>query len=383
MIVSSIFISNMATRKEKSMAIKEPSFRIGSGRYIQDDGLISSIGTEIIRHASSPLVIGGATALSITRDSISNSIGNHCNKYEIIEHRGTCNENDAERIADYALSNNFDLIVGVGGGVIMDFAKLTAARAHLGVVNVPTSIATCAAFTPLSVKYTEEGRTVGTEHFECEVNAVVADTAVLRRQPKRLVLSGVFDAIAKHTEITHRYDPTLPIGSSPLGLSYASTLARSTRDLLMNETDGALSDMSLDYTTDRFSEIVFATVAVTGVISGIARGSNQTALAHKFYEITRQLFPVESRPYLHGEIVGVGLLLQNHYNGTLSDNDIITSLMHKYSMPASINVFGVPMDNETLMEYEYRISHSSAMSPDDKVAVAKLHDALKYLWSVK
>jgi hypothetical protein len=63
------------------------------------------------------------------------------------------------------------------------------------------------------------------------------------------------------------------------------------------------------------------TIAATGVISGIARGSNQCALAHKFYETARTLFPDASKPYLHGEMVGVGLLLQNHYNGEVENNE--------------------------------------------------------------
>ena len=56
-------------------------------------------------------------------------------------------------------------------------------------------------------------------------------------------------------------------------------------------------------------------IAITGLISGLARGSNQCAIAHKIYETTRILFPAESRPYLHGEIVALGLLPQLIYNG--------------------------------------------------------------------
>lgn len=39
----------------------------------------------------------------------------------------------------------------------MDLAKATAESAHLGCVNIPTSISTCAAFTTMSVMYTPEG----------------------------------------------------------------------------------------------------------------------------------------------------------------------------------------------------------------------------------
>lgn len=51
--------------------------------------------------------------------------------------------------------------MGIGGGVIMDLSKAAAASAGLGVVNIPTSIATCAAFTAMSVMYTPQGAIEG------------------------------------------------------------------------------------------------------------------------------------------------------------------------------------------------------------------------------
>ena len=67
--------------------------------------------------------------------------------------------------------------------------------------STPASSATCAAYTPLSVRYTPDGRTVGTLHFDREVNGVLADSAILLAQPTRLYLAGVFDALAKFVEI--------------------------------------------------------------------------------------------------------------------------------------------------------------------------------------
>ena len=85
---------------------------------------------------------------------------------------------------------------------------------------------------------------------------------------------------------------------------------------------------------------------ILGIISGIARGSNQTALGHKFYEATRFLFPKSSRPYLHGEIVGVGLLLQNYFNGEEGNNEYLVSLMKKYGMPHTVSGVGASLSGE-------------------------------------
>ena len=59
--------------------------------------------------------------------------------------------------------------------------------------------------------------------------------------------------------------------------------------------DAVISDIEEGNITDTVEQVVFNTIAGTGVISGIARGSNQTALAHKFYESTRAMFFEESK----------------------------------------------------------------------------------------
>ena len=62
------------------MPIKEESFRIGSGRYIQGPGYLRKTAEEVLRLGTSPLIVGGKTALAITRGEIEKSIQGKCNK---------------------------------------------------------------------------------------------------------------------------------------------------------------------------------------------------------------------------------------------------------------------------------------------------------------
>ena len=363
------------------MPIREKSFRIGSGRYLQEPGILKSLGAEVLRLGKAPLIVGGKTALQLTASEIEESVGASCSRYRIEIHTGTCNEEDARAFAALALEERFDVIVGVGGGVIMDFAKMIAHFAALPIINVPTSSATCAAYTPLSVMYTKEGRTVGSFHHEREVNAVLADTAVISTQPTRLLLAGVFDAMAKYLEIKHRYSGDG--ADCPLGLDYAYALSERSFKVLCEKTDACLTDMKNGVFSNAVEELVFATIAATGVISGIARGSNQCALAHKFYEITRVLFSEASRPYLHGELVGAGLLMQNYYNNETERNTELIRLMQKHSMPYRVSELGVEKTEESFIEYFERIKNSSAINGKDSRECEKLALALRYLWEIK
>ena len=358
------------------MPIKEESFRIGCGRYLQGAGHVKKAGEEVLRLGSAPLIIGDKTALRIARERLEKSISEKCNKYEFVVHTGTCNEEDAKRLAELAQERGYDVIVGVGGGVICDFAKLCAYHARLPVLNIPTSSATCAAYTPLSVRYTKDGRTVGSIHYSYEVNAVLVDTEIIATQPIRLFLSGVFDALAKFVEIKQRYNEE--VKDYPLGLDYAYVLSRYSFGLLNDNMQRCIDDLEGGIVSETLERVIYTAIAATGVISGIARGSNQTAIAHKFYEATRALFYKNTREFTHGELVGVGLLIQNHFNGEVENNGVLLALMRKYGLPSSVEELNIEKTDEVFEAYYDAICKSSAIESDEEAE--RFRESLNYLW---
>ena len=360
------------------MPIKEESFRIGCGRYIQGVGYTQKVGEEVLRLGTSPLIIGGKTALGITRDNIEKGVKENCNKYEFIVYTGTCNEESAKDFASLAKEKGYDVIVGVGGGVICDFAKLCGYFARLPVINVPTSSATCASYTPFSIRYTPDGKTVGGLYYENEVGAVIADTAVIANQPIRLFLAGVFDALAKFPEIKQTFNEK--VEKYPIGLDYAYFMSKHSFALLNDKTQKCIDDMEKGIVSDDVESIIFTLIAATGTISGIARGTNQSALAHKFYYATKTLFPKSSKSYLHGEIVGIGLILQNHFNGEEENNEHLLMLMRKYNMPSSLENIGIDKTEETFNMYYDIIANSEVVETDDEKK--RLKKSLEYFFDI-
>ena len=362
------------------MPIKESSFRIGCGRYVQGENLLNDCGSEFIRLGKRPLIVGDSVSLEITESALRTSATRSGLDCEFVVHDGTCNDDSAKKIAEIKKQRGCDLIVGVGGGVIMDFAKLCAYFAECPVINIPTSSATCAAYTPLSVRYTPEGKTVGTLHYGYEVDAVIVDTSILKNQPVRLLLAGVFDALAKFVEIKQRFRTDAAPGEFPVGLDYAYVMSEYSYRILTEHTAGSIEDMKLARVSERLEQVIFTSIAATGVISGIARGSNQCALGHKFYETTRTLFPEDARNMLHGEIVGVGLLLQNMFNGEKQNNASLLSLMRKHGMPSSVSELNVPQTAQTMALYEEKLRNSSAVEKGNEQEYARLHECLVALW---
>lgn len=92
----------------------------------------------------------------------------------------------------------FDAVVGVGGGVVNDLCKLVSTPGDLPYVYVPTC--------PSMDGYTSDSASVIYEGVKSSVackcpDAVVADTDVISKAPKKLLLAGIGDMLAKYVSI--------------------------------------------------------------------------------------------------------------------------------------------------------------------------------------
>lgn len=79
--------------------------------------------------------------------------------------RGHCSESDVQQLAAES-GDDRSVVIGVGGGALLDTAKALARRLGLPFVAAPTIAATCAAWTPLSVWYNDAGQALHYEIFD-------------------------------------------------------------------------------------------------------------------------------------------------------------------------------------------------------------------------
>ena len=211
------------------------AFKFGAGRYIQEPDALKLAGGEIGRFGHHALVIGGPTALDIAGEPLRRSLCDACVTHEFVVYPGYNTREAANHYAAYCKKNSFDVVVGVGGGKIMDLAKSIAHMAELPVVNIPTQAATCAAYTPMSVMYTEEGAAYGTVggnfYHDYEVSAVIIDETVMIHQPPRYAASGILDAMAKFIEVQHGH-ASMPFNDFNIELYTAYYLSKYTYDML-------------------------------------------------------------------------------------------------------------------------------------------------------
>ena len=113
---------------------------------------------------------------------------------------GQCTEEEILRCTGLAKALNPDVVVGIGGGKILDTAKAVAHYAALPAVIVPTVASTDSPCSSLSVVYLDNGEF---DHYlflnRCP-DMVVVDTAVVAKAPVALLVAGMGDAMATYFE---------------------------------------------------------------------------------------------------------------------------------------------------------------------------------------
>jgi len=102
--------------------------------------------------------------------------------------------------------NNMDLLLGVGGGSVIDITKLAAYELSKPFISVPTSAAHDGIASPrASLKH----RTGSVSKTAESPLAILADTAIICKAPYRMLVSGCADVISNISavmdwELAHR-----------------------------------------------------------------------------------------------------------------------------------------------------------------------------------
>ena len=251
--------------------------------------------------------------------------------------------------------------------MILDFAKIIADLLNKPLVTVPTSSATCCAYTPMSVCYTPQGQTAGSRNYSWSIAAVLADMDILSRQPPRLLVAGACDALAKKIEIEQRMRGRQPSELDP-GFAACYALADYIYGRILAELDEAAEDCRNRRNTKRLYDMVYYSIVGAGVVSGLAKGARQTAVGHKFYLYIRTAHTVSAASWLHGELVAIGLIAQLVYNGQYAQALEFRDLLRRLKLPDSFPALGIARSATELADcYEF-IRNSSAMreaGPDD------------------
>ncbi len=321
--------------------------KIGVSRFLFGSGAVKRLGEEVLRYGGKAIFVGGKTTLPMIRARV----GEDMEKKGIHAVWKTMDEPNsvdfANRIKTEAKETEAEVIVAVGGGKCMDLCKVASDLAGIPIITVPTSVATCAGSSAVSIMYTKD-----TGSYDCsipkekEVDSVIADLEIIGDSPKRLFAAGIMDSIAKLPEIVNgRESMAYPEVSVYKHMAYINSVF--IYEFLTKNGVAIYRDPKADSTLLR--DVVLINLIITSMVSGFSSGSDQLAVAHGLYDGIRKYFPGESKDVLHGEIVAVGILMQLKFNRDSEEEyQKILSMMKEMNMPLKLRDLGVDPTSENL-----------------------------------
>ena len=264
--------------------------------------------------------------------------------------KGHCSEHDVAELAQQAGADR-SVVIGVGGGALLDTAKAVARRLGLPVVAIPTIAATCAAWTPLSVWYNDAGQALHFEIFDDANFLVLVEPQIILDAPVEYLLAGIGDTLAKWYEavVLAPQPENLPL-TVRLGINNALAI----RDVLLESSEAALADQQRGEVTQAFRDVVDAIIAGGGMVGGLGERYTRVAAAHAVHNGLTVLPQTEK--FLHGTKVAYGILVQS---ALLGQDDVLAQLVaayQRFNLPTTLAELEVDIHNRA--ELDKVIAHT-------------------------
>jgi glycerol dehydrogenase-like iron-containing ADH family enzyme len=247
-----------------------PILAIAPAQLLRGNGILSQLPQYLSRYGNKALVISGKTAKQVTASYLSNTDLEIINAPAIAD----CSDENLAMLRQLVQQEKPNVIVGIGGGKVLDTAKLIAHQSKLAIATVPTTGATCAAWTALSNVYDVDGSFSYDVTLDRCPEMMFVDYDVIATAPKRTLVSGIGDAIAKW------YESSVSSGRSDKTMVIAAVQeARILRDILFQKSADAIANPN----SPVWREVVDATVCLAGAIGGIGGASCRTVAAHAIH----------------------------------------------------------------------------------------------------
>ncbi|CAG9275003.1 glycerol dehydrogenase [Paraburkholderia unamae] len=356
----------MSAATETTAGASAPPWRtIGfPGRYVQGPGALAALGPVLAelgaRRACTILDASVAATLAPAVDATLAGAGVSRTRVDFAHE---CTAATIAALTEAARAFQADAIVTIGGGKAIDSAKGAARARRLPIVVCPSAASSDAPTSRLIVRYDEQHRVAGVDMLARNPDAVIVDTDVIARAPKRLFAAGIGDALSKFFEVAQCERAQGTNGFGTRALPTALRMAAQTRETLYAAGAQAWRDVSEGRLTEAVEQVVEATV----LHSGIGFESGGLSLAHA---LIRGLTAVPAMAAnLHGELVAFGTLVQLFVeNAPQTEIERLATLLDAVELPLTLAQLGQPaaltrQQAATLADATLAASYSRHMTP--------------------
>ena len=269
------------------------------GRYVQQPGVLANLGTELAHLGKSALIVAGGTAYDRLIPQHADAWATQLT-FTVERFRGECLDDEIQRLA--ASATDCDMIIGIGGGKVIDTAKAVGNAVGARVAIVPTIASTDAPTSAVSVIYTAAGQFDRCLFLTQNPDVVLVDSDVIAQAPDRFLVAGMGDALATWFEADacrQAYSHNQCGGNATLA---ALSLARLCFDTILQYGVAAQASCQQNIVTPALEHVIEANT----LLSGLGFESGGLAAAHSIHNGLTRLSGTHA--FYHGEKVAIGVL---------------------------------------------------------------------------
>ncbi|MGF7010320.1 glycerol dehydrogenase [Lachnospiraceae bacterium PF1-22] len=348
-------------------------------KYQQGAGELKRVGEYAKNYGKKVLVLITNSGYKRIGKEVEASLSEHGVEVVIDYFKGECSRSEIERLKAIMEEQGLDMVIGIGGGKILDTAKAVAYYCKRPVMICPTIASTDAPCSALSVIYSDKGVFEEYLFLPTNPNMVLVDTEVVAKSPVRLTVAGMGDALATYFEAraVAKSDSTTCAGGS--GTLAALALAKLCYETLL--TEGVKAKLALE--SGALTKSVEAIIEANTLLSGIGFESGGLAGAHAIHNGFTAL--PETHQAYHGEKVAFGtivqLILENADEDELGE---VIEFCIEIGLPVTLKELGIRTINDSKLKEVAKIACADSdtlgnlsfkVSEEDVVAAIKAADA--------
>lgn len=251
---------------------------------------------------------------------------------------------EVNKVISEVKKSESELLLGVGGGSVIDVTKLAAFELSKYFVSIPTSASHDGIASPRASLKDKKG---SVSKSATSPIAVLADTAIISKAPYRMLASGCADVISNLTaikdwELAHRL-------KNEEFSTFAASLSMTSSQLLLDKAEDIRSGLE---------EAVWQAIkcmVVSGVAMSVAGNTRPASGAeHMFSHMLDCIAPGKA---MHGEQCGVGAIMMMYLHG--GDWQLIRSALKTIGAPITAKELNIPKK-----KIIYALQHAQEIRPD-------------------
>lgn len=324
-------------------------------RVLRGAGVMNELGAVCASLGQRALLIGGQRALQAVEQPVRAQLqAAQVTLAESLWFGGETSVTHIDRLAALVQTAQADVLIGAGGGKALDTVKAVGAQCGLPVITLPTIAATCAAVTPLSIRYDDRGNFADIFPLPQAPAAVIIDSALLAAAPPRWLAAGLGDTLAKWYEfraVSVRHPAES--GNARASLAHSQICY----EIIARHGPAAWAAVQQGSQTAALDQVLDAIFTWAGLTSLLSQGAHAAA-SHALYE--GFTFCDKTREFGHGLLVGYGNLCLLALEGR-SEAELLTEmrLARDCGIPLTLAQIAPLSDAERA-----RIVHEAVQAPD-------------------